>query len=103
MLSITHHTRKRPSTGPRTTHGPQRQVGAESRFFVQLDGFDQWSHLPGEHGRHPRQPRRHLLWLDAGNICRMDLPGPTTSVGISTDYSVGPWDYLTCATRYLLA
>jgi hypothetical protein len=23
MLSITHHTRKRPSTGPRTTHGPQ--------------------------------------------------------------------------------
>jgi hypothetical protein len=21
-LSITHHTRKRPSTGPRTTHGP---------------------------------------------------------------------------------
>jgi hypothetical protein len=24
MLSITHHTRKRPSTGPRTTHGPHR-------------------------------------------------------------------------------
>jgi hypothetical protein len=24
MLSITHHTRKRPSTGPRTTHGPQQ-------------------------------------------------------------------------------
>jgi hypothetical protein len=23
MLSITHHTRKRPATGPRTTHGPQ--------------------------------------------------------------------------------
>jgi hypothetical protein len=22
-LSITHHTSKRPSTGPRTTHGPQ--------------------------------------------------------------------------------
>jgi hypothetical protein len=22
-LSITHHTRKRPSTGPRTTHVPQ--------------------------------------------------------------------------------
>jgi hypothetical protein len=22
-LSITHHTRKRPSTSPRTTHGPQ--------------------------------------------------------------------------------
>jgi hypothetical protein len=24
--------------------------------------------------------------------CRMDLPGPTTSVGTRTDYSVGPWD-----------
>jgi hypothetical protein len=23
-LSVTHHTRKRPSTGPRTTHGPQK-------------------------------------------------------------------------------
>jgi hypothetical protein len=35
--------------------------------------------------------------------CRMDLPGPTTSVGTRTDYSVGPWDYPTCAARYLLA
>jgi hypothetical protein len=33
----------------------------------------------------------------------MDLPGPTTSVGTSTDYSVGPWDYPACATRYLMA
>jgi hypothetical protein len=36
-------------------------------------------------------------------VCRMDLPGPTTSVGIRTDYSVGPWDYLACATRHLKA
>jgi hypothetical protein len=35
--------------------------------------------------------------------CRMDLPGPTTSVGTRTDYSVGPWDYLTCAARHLMA
>jgi hypothetical protein len=35
--------------------------------------------------------------------CRMDLPGPTTSVGTRTDYSVGPWDYPACATRYLKA
>jgi hypothetical protein len=27
-LSITHHTRKRPSTGPRTTPGPQLCVGS---------------------------------------------------------------------------
>jgi hypothetical protein len=35
--------------------------------------------------------------------CRMDLPGPTTSVGIRTDYSVGPSDYPTCAARHLMA
>jgi hypothetical protein len=35
--------------------------------------------------------------------CRMDLPGPTTSVGTRTDYSVGPWDYPTCAAQYLMA
>jgi hypothetical protein len=35
--------------------------------------------------------------------CRMVLPGPTTSVGARTDYSVGPWDYLTWAAWHLLA
>jgi hypothetical protein len=35
--------------------------------------------------------------------CHMDLPGPTTSVGTGTDYSVDPWDYPTCAARHLLA
>jgi hypothetical protein len=39
----------------------------------------------------------------AFNDCRMDLPGPTTSVGTRTDYSVGPWDYPACATRHLKA
>jgi hypothetical protein len=33
----------------------------------------------------------------------MDLPGPTTSVSTRTDYSVGPWDCLACATRHLMA
>jgi hypothetical protein len=41
--------------------------------------------------------------LDDRGRCRMDLPGPTTSVGTRTDYSVGPWDYPTCAPRHLLA
>jgi hypothetical protein len=36
------------------------------------------------------------------SLCRMDLPGPTTSVGTRTDYSVGPWDYPTCVARYLM-
>jgi hypothetical protein len=34
--------------------------------------------------------------------CRMDLPGPTTSVGTRTDYSVGSWDYSAWATRHLM-
>jgi hypothetical protein len=38
-----------------------------------------------------------------GRLCRMDLPGATTSVGTRTDYSVGPWDYPACATRHLMA
>jgi hypothetical protein len=38
-----------------------------------------------------------------GSDCRMDLPGPTTSVGTRTDYSVGLWDYPACATRHLKA
>jgi hypothetical protein len=33
----------------------------------------------------------------------MDLPGLTTLVGTRTDYSVGLWDYPTCAARYLMA
>jgi hypothetical protein len=33
----------------------------------------------------------------------MDLPGPTTSVGTRTDYSVGPWDYSTWVTQHLMA
>jgi hypothetical protein len=34
---------------------------------------------------------------------RMDILGPTTPVRTRTDYSVGPWDYSTCATRHLMA
>jgi hypothetical protein len=33
----------------------------------------------------------------------MDLPGPTTSVGTRTDYSVGPWDNSAWAEQHLLA
>jgi hypothetical protein len=33
---------------------------------------------------------------------QMDIPGPTTQVGTRTNYSVGPWDHSTWATRHLL-
>jgi hypothetical protein len=60
-------------------------------------------------GRQPWQCSSELLLRIGGASskrpwwsCRMDLHGPTTSVGTRTDYSVGPWDYLTCAARYLM-
>jgi hypothetical protein len=34
MLSITHHTRKQPSTGPQTTHGPQSATIKLSKDFT---------------------------------------------------------------------
>jgi hypothetical protein len=47
---------------------------------------------------------RALFQLEFDQVhCHMDLPGPTTSVGTRTDYSVGPWDYQACATRHLMA
>jgi hypothetical protein len=32
----------------------------------------------------------------------VDIPGPTTPMGTRIDYSVGPWDYSTCATWHLM-
>jgi hypothetical protein len=43
-----------------------------------------------------------LLDYKVLGACRMDLPGPTASVGTRTDYSVDPWDYSACATRHLM-
>jgi hypothetical protein len=48
-------------------------------------------------------PKIYDMWVRREGYCRMDLPGPTTSVGTRTDYSVGPWDYSGCATRHLMA
>jgi hypothetical protein len=59
-LSITHHTKKRPSTGPRTTHGPQ---DGASEFFLS-------THHPTHHyaprGPTSRAPecRAQLVLLD---------------------------------------
>jgi hypothetical protein len=50
----------------------------------------------------PNSPSPSFTLAD-GWGCRMDLPGPTTSVGTRTDYSVGPWDYPACTTRHLKA
>jgi hypothetical protein len=47
--------------------------------------------------------RERELGEASGGVCRMDLPGLTTSVGTRTDYSVGPWDYPACVTRHLMA
>jgi hypothetical protein len=49
-LSITHHTRKRPSTGPQTTHGPQTS-SSEHRKTDRPRG------ARGLSARHPRTVR----------------------------------------------
>ncbi len=64
-------------------HGPSAQLGSHGKAALEGSG--------AVSSAHPRPE------------CRMDLPGPTTSVGTRTDYSVGPWDYPACATRHLKA
>jgi hypothetical protein len=78
-------------------------IGLTTRQLVVVD----WSEMaPMSSGGEAMAVRPQLLWLRWGegeSGCRMDLPGPTTSVGTRTDYSVGPWDYPTCATWHLMA
>jgi hypothetical protein len=69
------------------------QVGLKN-----MNIFNKKNHL----GRSARS-RKTFLEKDLHHTCRTDLPGPTTSVGTRTDYSVGPWDYPACATRHLKA
>jgi hypothetical protein len=60
-LSITHHTRKRPSTGPRTTHGPHGQGAINSPRGSQVKGGRLglevgWVSWPGPAGLGPIRP-----------------------------------------------
>jgi hypothetical protein len=69
-MSITHHTRKRPPTGPRTTHGPHTSSEAETR----------------SRGWVPRA-RRGLAWGEVEPSCEVEShPGgvkPSSEAGIS--------------------
>jgi hypothetical protein len=42
MLSITHHTRKRPSTDPQTTHAPQYRSLAGEQPDWRLERGNEW-------------------------------------------------------------
>jgi hypothetical protein len=79
------------------------------RYFEDISGDELSTNAPTdetnddknaqrEHNKKRNERRRRLR-----ETCRMDLPGPTTSVGTRTDYSVGPWDYPACAARHLKA
>jgi hypothetical protein len=65
--------------------------------------FGRGHSLESRRGYGPYFPYRGSRTPPMRRECRMDLPGPTNSVGTRTDYSVGPWDYSTCAARYLMA
>jgi hypothetical protein len=69
-----------------------------------VDYTDLNKHYPKDPFGLPRidQVINSTVGCDLLCFCRMDLPGPTTLVGTRTDYSVGPWDYSACATRYLM-
>jgi hypothetical protein len=81
-------------------------VHAATSFVDRLQSYvSEWASATHEHN----VVTEHRLHDDDAWVaylqwyCRMDLPGPTTSVGTRTDYSVGPWDYPACATRHLMA
>jgi hypothetical protein len=68
-----------------------------------LDQLDEARLVALMHSARYQQSLRRYQARKIRRRCRMDLPGPTTSVGTRTDYSVGPWDYSACATRHLMA
>jgi hypothetical protein len=76
---------------------PDLSVSGDKFDLVEVDPHDPT--MTSE----PVAPMQSLNQLPMVTNCRMGLPGPTTSVGTRTDYSVGPWDYPACATRHLMA
>jgi hypothetical protein len=58
-LSITHHTRKRPSTGPRTTHVPQYCLQRCDIFVVQILLDISWAHPHIVDERAQQSSQRH--------------------------------------------
>jgi hypothetical protein len=71
------------------------------RVSIFLDFFVQFRLMVSRWSLGHQREQQHKIRVSPAR-CRMDLPGPTTSVGTRTDCSVGPWDYLTCAARYLM-
>jgi hypothetical protein len=60
MLSITHHTRKRPSTSPRTTHGPQILSSPRTVCLLTLTSG------PMSKAMIVSEPASHLLAIGSG-------------------------------------
>jgi hypothetical protein len=86
-LSITHHTRKRPSTGPRTTHGPQF-------VMVSLDGILIYSPTLAHHEEHLQKVfevlrcnKIYLKWSNSSFAkSKLEYLGHIISIdGVATD------------------
>jgi hypothetical protein len=95
LISAAHHLLRypSPSTGDGEV-GPPPQCSWAEWCFLEMEGGS----LVAQRGSNGVE-----YFLFRGGECRMDLPGPITSVGTRTNYSVGPWDYSTCAPRHLMA
>jgi hypothetical protein len=98
------HARRCPATSV-STPPPERSIGREPRQPLP-NGLPQRrreASLPPSSCAPPASAPSSPTPMPRGHHCRMDLPGPTTSVGTRTDYSVGPWVYPTCAAPHLMA
>jgi hypothetical protein len=56
---------------------------------VKLDDLDQWRHLPGVHGGHPRQSHRHLLQLDASESTTLAACLGIKGNAVTADQQIG--------------
>jgi hypothetical protein len=90
-------------TGRKGYHGKRKEWEEEDAKLTAEGKQNPWDQFPGRSRPYLRaRVGKKKKNTSEGSGCRMDLPWPTTSVGIRTDYSVGLWDYPTCAARYLM-
>jgi hypothetical protein len=85
---------------------PRPSGMAQDKYLEDISSDELSADAPADEttaNRYARRERNRKRSERRRRLCRMDFPGPTTSVGTRTDYSVGPWDYPACATWHLMA
>jgi hypothetical protein len=88
----------------KTTQGSTRVPSSLGMVQVLLRTFSLWNlrMLRTTRQGHQDYSKTSCSTTKYSGACGMDIPRPTTQVGTRTDYSVGPWDYSTCAIGHQL-